>query len=51
MLGFFDVRHIRAARQAFEEDSDARKERNAVQFILKEAVKKQIRIETGREGK
>jgi hypothetical protein len=44
-------RHLRAARQAFEEDSDARKEYNALQSLLKEAVKKQTRFENGREGK
>lgn len=44
-------RHLRATRQAFEEDSDARRERTAVETLLKEAVKKYVRIETEREGR
>jgi len=44
------IAHLRAARRAFEEDTDARRERAAVESLLKEAVKKQIRIETDREG-
>lgn len=43
-------RRLKAARQTFEEDSDARKERTTVESLLKEAVKKQIRIEVEREG-
>ncbi|KAF8970217.1 hypothetical protein BDZ97DRAFT_131299 [Flammula alnicola] len=42
--------HLRAIKKEFEEDSDARKERNAVEALLKDSVKKQIRVETEREG-
>ncbi|KAF9523249.1 hypothetical protein CPB83DRAFT_863103 [Crepidotus variabilis] len=42
--------HLRAARQTFEEDSDSRKERSAVENLLKDAVKKQLRLENDREG-
>ncbi|KIM42338.1 hypothetical protein M413DRAFT_131727 [Hebeloma cylindrosporum] len=42
--------HILAARKAFEEDSDARRERTAIEALLKGAVRKSIRVETEREG-
>ncbi|KDR72591.1 hypothetical protein GALMADRAFT_252737 [Galerina marginata CBS 339.88] len=42
--------HFQASRKAFEEDSDSRRERNAVQSVLKDAVRKQLRLEAGREG-
>ncbi|KAF9564478.1 DnaJ-domain-containing protein [Agrocybe pediades] len=44
------IAHIRAAKKAFEEDSDSRKERNAVESLLKDAVRKYIRTEKEKEG-
>jgi hypothetical protein len=34
----------------FEEDSDARRERIAIEALLKDAVRKSVRVETEREG-
>uniref|UniRef100_A0A8H7XPT5 J domain-containing protein n=1 Tax=Psilocybe cubensis TaxID=181762 RepID=A0A8H7XPT5_PSICU len=44
------LEHIQAAKKAFDEDSDSRRERNAVESLLKDAVKKQLRHETEAEG-
>jgi hypothetical protein len=49
-LTFICIRHILASRKAFEEDSDARRERIAIEALLKDAVRKSVRMETEREG-
>ena len=38
-------------RKALDEDSEARRERKAVEHLLKEVVRKSIKLETSRDGK
>ncbi|KAF8157012.1 hypothetical protein B0H34DRAFT_711623 [Crassisporium funariophilum] len=44
------IAHLRAAKKVLEEDLDTRKERSVIEALLRDAVRKQIRLETGREG-
>lgn len=41
---------IQAAHKIFEEDSDSRKERNAVENLLKDSAGRSARVERGKEG-
>lgn len=41
---------MRAAKKSFDEDTDSRRERNAVERLLRDAVKRQVRQETEKSG-